>query len=69
MRMHGILVALPSGIMFGLFWAVKQFHVYCLIFSKKLAAGRKPLKKAKKQQFSEAGGDWLVVNLPDFTKI
>jgi hypothetical protein len=31
--LHGILVALPSGIMFGLFWAVKQFHGYCLIFS------------------------------------
>jgi hypothetical protein len=31
--LHGILVTLPSGIMFGLFWAVKQFHGYCRIFS------------------------------------
>jgi diacylglycerol kinase len=47
-RMHGILVALPSGIMFGLFWAVKQFHVYCLIFSRKLALGVKLLKNSRK---------------------
>jgi hypothetical protein len=51
--MHGILVALPSGIMFALFWAVKQFHVYCLIFSGNAPAGVKTLKKQPKNRNSQ----------------
>jgi hypothetical protein len=48
MRMHGTLVALPSGIMFGLFWAVKQFHSYCLFFSLGGAGGVKVAKNRQK---------------------
>jgi hypothetical protein len=67
--MHGILVALPSGIMFGLFWAVKQFHVYCLIFSRKLPLGAKTLKNSQKSAILWAGPDAVWGKRSSFIKI
>jgi hypothetical protein len=53
-RMHGTLVALPSGIMFGVFWAVKQFHSYCLFFSRRRPGTEKVAKTSGKLQFLAA---------------
>jgi hypothetical protein len=67
--MHGILVALPSGIMFGLFQAVKQFHVYCLIFSRNVLWGQKRPKNRQKPQFSRVRRGRPPGNLSNFIKI